>query len=61
MIILKPLYEYYRKWSVVEMKLFESGKQCNTKRDSWETIKNSIWEIEPVKVKKNKKKTKKKQ
>ena len=41
--------------SIVKMRLYEGGKQCNSKADLWEAIKTTMSEIEPVEVKYNKK------
>ena len=34
------------------MKLYEGGKQYNSKADLWEAIKTTLSEIEPAEVKK---------
>ena len=43
-------------WSIVKRKLYENGKQYNSKTDLWKAIKSNMSKIEPVKV--NKKITK---
>ena len=40
--------------SIVKMRLYECGKQCNSKTDLWEAIKTTVLKIEPVEVKKKK-------
>ena len=46
------LYLIKNLQSIVKMKLYEGGKQYNSKTDLWETIKITMSEIEPAEVKK---------
>ena len=43
-------------FSVVKIKLYEGGKQYNSKADLGEAIKTTMSEIKPAEVKKKKKK-----
>ena len=42
-------------WSLVKMKLFEGGKQHDSKADLWKAIKTTMSEIDPAEVKKQNK------